>query len=117
MELSTDQQNDGGILSSKTSSSLIIDAAEVGCYEKTRRSRADWRELHHSGIEAHQNVTLTASDSCVVRSLTCTVYACLCTVHIAELDTEDSPKLHLQDLSLHIEEVEMGIRVRAFLKF
>ena len=81
------------------------------------RSRTDWRALHHSGIEACQNVTLAPFGSCVVRSLTCTVYACLCMVHIAELDTEYSPKLHLQDLQLHIEEVEMGVRVRVFLKF
>ena len=91
--------------------------AEVGWYEKTRRSRENWRALHHSGIHAHQNVTLAACGSCVVRFLTCAVYACLCMVHIAELNTEDSPKPHLQDLQLHIEEVEIGIRMKAFLKF
>ena len=77
MELSTDQQNDGGMLSSKTSSSLIIDAAKVGCYEITRRSRADWRGLYHSGMEGRQNVTLAACDSCVVRSLTSTCSVCM----------------------------------------
>ena len=55
----------------------FIDVAETDWYEKSRKSRADWRALYHSRIEAHQEGTQTrqqrACGPSVVKTVTCTV--------------------------------------------
>ena len=51
----------------------LIDVTETDWYEETTRSRAEWRALYHSGIEAHQEMTQAARSPSLVKNVTCTV--------------------------------------------
>ena len=51
----------------------FIDVAETDWYRESRTSRAEWRALCHSGMEAHQEAIRVACGPSVVKNVICVV--------------------------------------------